>query len=39
MVLQERAETEVAVTTVESPSQPGVPVVGINIGVGYRYEP
>lgn len=39
VVLRERAETEVDVTTVESPSQPGVPVVGINIGVGYRYEP
>ncbi len=38
-VLRERTQTGVTVTTVESPSQSGVPIVGIDLGVGYRYEP
>jgi PDZ domain-containing protein len=39
VVLREGTHTDVTVTTVESPNQSGVPIVGINLGVGYRYQP
>jgi Lon-like protease len=38
-VLRDGSQTEVTVTTAESPSQSGVPIVGINLGEGYKYEP
>jgi PDZ domain-containing protein len=31
--------TEVTVTTVQSSSQPGVPIVGITVDPGYKYTP
>lgn len=39
VVLRNRLETTVAVTTSESASQQGEPVVGITVGLGYRYQP
>ena len=38
-VVRQRAETAVRVPTVESTTQPGVPMVGITLGEGYRYQP
>jgi PDZ domain-containing protein len=38
-VLRKRVPTEVAITTAASTAQPGVPVVGITLGTGYRYDP
>jgi Lon-like protease len=39
VVLRDKVRTEVDVITVESTTQPGVPVVGITVNTGYRYEP
>ena len=39
VVIRDKVETEVIVTTVESNIQPDVPVVGITLATGYRYEP
>jgi Lon-like protease len=39
VVIRDKVETEVAVTTVESNIQPDVPVVGITLATGYSYEP
>jgi hypothetical protein len=39
VVLRKRVRTEVTVTTALSVAQPGVPIVGITLGTGYRYEP
>jgi PDZ domain-containing protein len=39
VVIRNKAQTEVSVTTVESNVQSDVPVVGITLGTGYRYEP
>ncbi|SDS84559.1 PDZ domain-containing protein [Friedmanniella luteola] len=38
-VVRQRREQEVAVPTVVSTTQEGVPVVGITLGTGYRYDP
>lgn len=38
-VWRQRAKHKVEVKTSESTSQPGVPIVGIDITTGYRYEP
>lgn len=38
-LIRDGVETRETVTTVASPNQPDVPVVGINLGVGYRYAP
>ena len=38
-VVRQRVETTVQVPTVESTTQGGVPVVGITLGQGYRYQP
>jgi Lon-like protease len=38
-VMRDNVQTEVVVTTVESSVQSDVPVVGITLGTGYRYEP
>jgi PDZ domain-containing protein len=39
VVLRQKVRTTVEVFTTEVPSQPEVPVVGITLGTGYRYEP
>ena len=39
VVIRDKIETEVTVTTVESTLQPDAPVVGITLATGYRYEP
>jgi PDZ domain-containing protein len=39
VVIRNKLQTDVTVTTVESNLQPDVPVVGITLGTGYRYEP
>jgi PDZ domain-containing protein len=39
VVLRNRARQRVSVTTASSPTAPGVAVVGITVGMGYRYEP
>ncbi len=39
VVLRNKVQTDVEVTTVESTTQPGVPVVGITVNTGYKYEP
>ena len=39
VVLRNKVETEVVVPTVESTTQPGVPIVGITVNTGYRYQP
>ncbi len=38
-VIRQKAEVQVAITTSESTTQPDVAVVGITLGVGYRYQP
>ncbi|MCW2809809.1 MAG: peptidase family protein [Friedmanniella sp.] len=38
-VIRQRVPTKVAVTAAESSTQPDVPVVGITLGQGYRYQP
>ena len=38
-MLRQKVRTDVEVITAESPTQPDVPVVGIELGTGYRYEP
>lgn len=38
-VVRQRVETTVKVSTVESSTQDGVPVVGVTLGEGYRYTP
>jgi PDZ domain-containing protein len=38
-VIRQRQEQTVQVPTVVSPTQDGVPVVGITLGQGYRYQP
>jgi len=39
VVIRDKKQTDVTVTTVESNAQPDVPVVGITLGTGYRYAP
>ena len=39
VVLRNKEQVEVNVTTASSPTQPGVPVVGITVDTGYLYEP
>ena len=39
VVLRNRASQRVSVTTAVSPTAPGVAVVGITVGMGFRYEP
>lgn len=39
VVLRDKASKTVRVKTAESTSQPGVAVVGITVGPGYRYQP
>jgi PDZ domain-containing protein len=39
VVIRNKVQTDVTVTTVESNVQSDVPVVGITLGTGYRYEP
>jgi hypothetical protein len=39
VVIRDKKQTDVTVTTVESNAQPDVPVVGITLGTGYRYSP
>ena len=39
VVLRKRVRTDVTVTTAQSTAQPGVPIVGITLSTGYRYEP
>ena len=39
IVLRQKERTTVEVITAESPTQPDVPVVGIELDTGYRYEP
>lgn len=39
VVLRDRVRKTVLVTTAESTTEPGVAVVGITVGVGYRYRP
>lgn len=39
VVLRNRVQTEVLVTTIESTTAPGTPVVGITLGQGYSYTP
>ena len=39
VVIRDKVQTEVTVTTVESNVQSDVPVVGITLGTGYRYDP
>ncbi len=38
-VVRQRVETTVRVPTVSSTTQTGVPIVGISLGQGYRYQP
>ena len=39
VVIRDKVQTEVTVTTVESNVQSDVPVVGITLATGYRYDP
>ena len=39
VVLRQRVETTVTVSTVESTTEENVPVVGVTVGDGYRYGP
>jgi Lon-like protease len=39
VVIRDKVQTEVTVTTVESNVQSDVPVIGITLATGYRYEP
>jgi PDZ domain-containing protein len=39
VVIRNKAQTEVTVTSVESNVQSDVPVVGITLATGYRYDP
>jgi PDZ domain-containing protein len=39
VVLRDRARKRISITTAESSTASGVAVVGITVGVGYRYEP
>jgi len=39
LVLRDRVRTKVQVTTTRSATEPNVAVVGITVGVGYRYQP
>ena len=39
MVIRDKVQTDVTVTTVESNVQSDVPVVGITLATGYRYDP
>jgi PDZ domain-containing protein len=39
VVIRNKVQTDVTVTTVESNVQSDVPVVGITLGTGYRYDP
>jgi Lon-like protease len=39
VVLRDKEQTEVEVTTVASTTQPDLPVVGITVDTGYLYEP
>ena len=39
VVIRNKVKTDVTVTTVESNVQSDVPVVGITLGTGYRYDP
>ncbi|OYO19472.1 protease [Enemella dayhoffiae] len=38
-VLRDRVEQRVDVTTTPSRREPKIPVLGVDIGIGYRYEP
>ena len=39
VVIRNKVKTDITVTTVESNVQSDVPVVGITLGTGYRYDP
>ena len=39
VVIRNKVQTDVTVTTVESNVQSDVPVVGITLATGYRYDP
>lgn len=39
VVIRQKAEARVEITTSESTTQPDVAVVGITLGAGYRYQP
>jgi PDZ domain-containing protein len=39
VVLRDREQKRISITTAESSTASGVAVVGITVGVGYRYEP
>jgi Lon-like protease len=39
MVIRDKVQTDVNVTTVESNVQSDVPVIGISLATGYRYDP
>lgn len=39
VVLRDRVETQVQITSVESATAPGTPMVGITLGPGYSYTP